>query len=485
MSEEKMICPHCGAELQGDSLFCCECGERLVAPAQSVCPACGAENPPDALFCGMCGTRLAGAAAPAAPVVTPEPAPVVTPAPVAPVVTPAPAASVVTPAPVATPAPVVTPAPVAPAATPAPAAPAPGMPPETATSYPSEFKGGALANLFLSFFVVLFSLATLGLLYPVLMCAYMRWETNRVYMNGRKLEFDGHAAQLYGKFLLWLFLSLITFGIYLLLRMPLNLQRWKISHTHVAGYTVDGKKAQSKFTGTMFGLLGVNIVRLLCLPFSVITLGFMGCVAKRYRYAWFAKRRIIDGQKVIFDGNSGQLFGKKILWTLALIFSIGIYSAWYVINIKKWRYKHTHFATPAVFPAPVPGASIPTSAGSYYTPAPPAAPSAPSGASAPTTSAAPSAPSGAATASAPAKPYFPSSENSNKSIVFCVLTFFLPIPLVFPILARVYGAKAKQAGEPNGGTMNTVSAIILALYILGIILSVGAFIAMYMIRSYI
>ena len=66
-----------------------------------------------------------------------------------------------------------------------------------------------------------------------------------------------------------------------------------------------------------------------------------------------------------------------------------------------------------------------------------------------------------------------------------MLTFFLPIPLVFPILARVYGAKAKQAGEPNGGTMNTVSAIILALYILGIILSVGAFIAMYMIRSYI
>lgn len=464
MSEEKMICPHCGAEVQGDSLFCCECGERLVAPAQSVCPACGAENPPDALFCGMCGTRLAGAAAPVAPVVTPAPAPVVTPAPAAPVVTPAP---------------------VAPAVTPAPAAPAPGMPPETATSYPSEFKGGALANLFLSFFVVLFSLATLGLLYPVLMCAYMRWETNRVYMNGRKLEFDGHAAQLYGKFLLWLFLSLITFGIYLLLRMPLNLQRWKISHTHVAGYTVDGKKAESKFTGTMFGLLGVNIVRLLCLPFSVITLGFMGCVAKRYRYAWFAKRRIIDGQKVIFDGNSGQLFGKKILWTLALIFSIGIYSAWYVINIKKWRYKHTHFATPAVFPAPVPGASIPTSAGSYYTPAPPAAPSAPSGASAPTTPAAPSAPSGAATASAPAKPYFPSSENSNKSIVFCVLTFFLPIPLVFPILARVYGAKAKQAGEPNGGTMNTVSAIILALYILGIIISVGAFIAMYVIRSYI
>ena len=459
MSEEKMICPHCGAELQSDSLFCCECGERLTAPAQSVCPACGAENPPDALFCGMCGTRLAGAAAPAASVVTPAPA--------APVVTPAPAAPVVTPAPVA---PAATPEPAAPAATPAPAAPAPGMPPETATSYPSEFKGGALANLFLSFFVVLFSLATLGLLYPVLMCAYMRWETNRVYMNGRKLEFDGHAAQLYGKFLLWLFLSLITFGIYLLLRMPLNLQRWKISHTHVAGYTVDGKKAQSKFTGTMFGLLGVNIVRLLCLPFSVITLGFMGCVAKRYRYAWFAKRRIIDGQKVIFDGNSGQLFGKKILWTLALIFSIGIYSAWYVINIKKWRYKHTHFATPAVFPAPVPGASIPTSAGSYYTPAPPAAPSAPSG---------------AATASAPAKPYFPSSENSNKSIVFCVLTFFLPIPLVFPILARVYGAKAKQAGEPNGGTMNTVSAIILALYILGIIISVGAFIAMYMIRSYI
>ena len=153
--------------------------------------------------------------------------------------------------------------------------------------------------------------------------------------------------------MLWCFLTIITIGLYGIFRMPLNLQRWRTSHTHVAGYrTPDGNKGESKFNGSIFGLWGVNIVRALCLPLSIITLGYMGAVSKRYRYAWFAKRKIYDGQPMKFDGTSGQLWGKRIVWLLLTFITAGIYSAWMMNNVKKWRYKHTKFTAPGMFPAP-------------------------------------------------------------------------------------------------------------------------------------
>ncbi len=80
-------CPN-GHENEDGSLFCDECGERLVAPVPSMgasmpatpagsasvpCPSCGASNPAGELFCSNCGTSLsapapvAQAVAPAAP----------------------------------------------------------------------------------------------------------------------------------------------------------------------------------------------------------------------------------------------------------------------------------------------------------------------------------------------------------------------------------------------------------------------------------
>ena len=65
-------CPKCGSEVQGDAVFCDQCGTRLVAaeapaaaqePSQGaqgiVCPGCGATNTPGEMFCDNCGAPLA------------------------------------------------------------------------------------------------------------------------------------------------------------------------------------------------------------------------------------------------------------------------------------------------------------------------------------------------------------------------------------------------------------------------------------------
>lgn len=96
---------------------------------------------------------------------------------------------------------------------------------------------------------------------------------------------------------------------------------------------------ESKFTGGLLGLIGINI---LCGFLTGITLGlaypWTVCIKQR----WLAKHTVIDGQQVIFDGTGGQLFGQYIKWFLLTLITLGIYSFWLSIKMKKWVTSHTH-----------------------------------------------------------------------------------------------------------------------------------------------
>ncbi len=44
-------------------------------------------------------------------------------------------------------------------------------------------------------------------------------------------EFDGTGAQLFGSYIKWFLLCIITIGIYSLW-LPIKIQQWKVKHTH-------------------------------------------------------------------------------------------------------------------------------------------------------------------------------------------------------------------------------------------------------------
>ena len=44
----------------------------------------------------------------------------------------------------------------------------------------------------------------------------------------------------------------------------------------------------------------------------------------------------------MFDGKAIQLFGNWIKWVLLTTITLGIYSFWLNIKMKKWITKHTH-----------------------------------------------------------------------------------------------------------------------------------------------
>lgn len=97
---------------------------------------------------------------------------------------------------------------------------------------------------------------------------------------------------------------------------------------------------ESKFTGGLLGLIGIAILTIIIILFT-LGIGTPWAVCMKHR--WMTKHTIINGKQLYFDGNGGQLFGNYIKWFLLTIITIGIYGLWLGIKMKKWVVKHTHF----------------------------------------------------------------------------------------------------------------------------------------------
>ncbi len=216
-------------------------------------------------------------------------------------------------------------------------APAQNMQQQKAEDLSSRFTGGAFANFGINFLMYFVTVITLGFAYPVMKCRKMRWEVRHTYINGRQLTFDGKAKSLYGKYMIWLLLSVVTLGIYYLFCMSINLVRWQTEHTHISG-TEGG---ESKFTGSALGRFGVAFVSGLV---TVVTLSFGMYWARCYKERWYAKHKIIDGLRVEFNGKGVQYFCKRIVWTLLTVVTLFVYSFWLAVKSKKWICSHTVFA---------------------------------------------------------------------------------------------------------------------------------------------
>lgn len=96
---------------------------------------------------------------------------------------------------------------------------------------------------------------------------------------------------------------------------------------------------ESKFTGGLLGLIGINIITVIIVIFTLgIGLPWATCIKEN----WMAKHTIIDGNQLYFDGKGSQLFANWIKWFLLTIITFGIYGFWVNLKLKNWVTKHTH-----------------------------------------------------------------------------------------------------------------------------------------------
>ena len=95
----------------------------------------------------------------------------------------------------------------------------------------SYFTGGLLGYIGVSIVQSLIIIFTLGIATPAAVCYGERWKAKHTYIDGVQLEFDGNGWELFGQYIKWFLLSIVTLGIYALW-IPIKMQKWIVSHTH-------------------------------------------------------------------------------------------------------------------------------------------------------------------------------------------------------------------------------------------------------------
>ena len=109
-----------------------------------------------------------------------------------------------------------------------------------------------------------------------------------------------------------------------------------------------GNPGTSEFNGGLLGLIGISILQVLLIVFT-LTLGLAWAVCMKIR--WYAKHTRVNGRQVEFDGKGIQLFGNCIKWFFLTIITLGIYSFWLGIKMEKWKMKHLFVKETSTFAA--------------------------------------------------------------------------------------------------------------------------------------
>jgi len=97
----------------------------------------------------------------------------------------------------------------------------------------SNWDGGVFdtfINLLVASIIIVF---TCGIATPWAICYMWKFIVSHVNIDGKRLAFDGNGAQLFGNWIKWFILTIITFGIYGFWVYP-RLFQWVASHTHFA-----------------------------------------------------------------------------------------------------------------------------------------------------------------------------------------------------------------------------------------------------------
>ena len=97
---------------------------------------------------------------------------------------------------------------------------------------PSYFDGKLIALIGINLLTALVSAITLGLAYPAMYCFKKRWIYASTVINGYRLKFTGRGGQLFGKYILWTLLGIITFGIFTLW-WPIKYQQWETKQVEI------------------------------------------------------------------------------------------------------------------------------------------------------------------------------------------------------------------------------------------------------------
>lgn len=97
----------------------------------------------------------------------------------------------------------------------------------------SYFDGGLFGLLFWRFVGLIITICTAGICYPWALTLIYAYEARHTVIDGHRLIFTGSAIGLFGSWIKWFLLTIITFGIYGFW-VSIALRKWKTKHLQFA-----------------------------------------------------------------------------------------------------------------------------------------------------------------------------------------------------------------------------------------------------------
>ena len=94
----------------------------------------------------------------------------------------------------------------------------------------SYFDGGLLSYIGWIILDSLITSCTFGICYPWALCMIYGWKINHTVVEGKRLKFNGSAVGLFGNWIKWLLLIIVTLGIYGFW-VHIKLEQWRIKNT--------------------------------------------------------------------------------------------------------------------------------------------------------------------------------------------------------------------------------------------------------------
>ena len=98
----------------------------------------------------------------------------------------------------------------------------------------STWDGGVFDTIVNSIVASLIISITCGIATPWAICYMMKFIIGHAIIDGKRMKFDGTGGQLFGNWIKWLLLMVVTCGIYSFWVAP-RLYKWAASHIHTEG----------------------------------------------------------------------------------------------------------------------------------------------------------------------------------------------------------------------------------------------------------
>lgn len=96
----------------------------------------------------------------------------------------------------------------------------------------STFTGGILGQIGIGIISGIIIAFSFGIAVPWAVCIKEKWIASHTFLDGRPVNFDGTGLQLFGNYIKWFLLTIITFGIYSFW-LSIKMKQWVVSHTHL------------------------------------------------------------------------------------------------------------------------------------------------------------------------------------------------------------------------------------------------------------